>query len=119
MRRCQPLTVRGRAIIGLVALYALLLQAFLGFATPAQAWVDSDAAICAGHASGDPAGPVAHAHPCCTLVQAGALVLPTVDPTETGWPVAAETRRAWRPESEIPTTGPPASTGTARGPPKA
>lgn len=119
MRRCLPLTVRGRAIIGLVALYALLLQAFLGFAIPARAWNDPDAVICAGHASGDPAGTVVHVHPCCTVVQAGALALPTIDPTAAAWPAAPATRCAWRPESEIPTTGPPASTGTARGPPEA
>ncbi|MGU3464922.1 hypothetical protein ACLBXO_08705 [Methylobacterium sp. C33D] len=103
----------------MVALYALLLQAFLGFAIPARAGVDPDAVICAGHASGDPAGPVVHVHPCCTAVQAGALALPTFDPIAAAWPAAPATRCAWRPESELPTTGPPASTGSARGPPRA
>ncbi|XYD07798.1 hypothetical protein R1A27_22350 [Methylobacterium sp. NMS12] len=101
----------------MIALYALLLQAFLGLATPARAWNDPAAMICAGHASGDPADPVIHVHPCCTVVQAGALALPTIDAT--AWPAAPATRSAWRPESENPTTGPPATTGTARGPPKA
>ncbi|SDA35106.1 hypothetical protein SAMN02799622_05994 [Methylobacterium sp. UNC378MF] len=119
MRRCQPQSVRGRAIIGMIALYALLLQAFLGFATPAQAMDRPDDLLCAGHSTGEPGGKVLHVHPCCTVVQAGTLTLPVIDPATMAWPSAPATHCAWRPEATIPATGPPAYSNTARGPPRA
>lgn len=76
MRRRQPRTGGGRAIIGLVALYALLLQAFLGLATPSRALDGPGEVLCAGHSSGEPASKSVHVHACCTVVQAGTLTLP-------------------------------------------
>lgn len=119
MRRRQPRTGRGRAIIGLVALYALLLQAFLGLATPSRALDGPGEVLCAGHSSGEPASKGVHVHACCTVVQAGTLTLPPIDPEAAAWPSAPTSLCAWRPEAEIPTTGPPAYNGTARGPPAA
>ncbi|MCJ2093277.1 hypothetical protein MKK67_12370 [Methylobacterium sp. J-072] len=121
MRRCLPQMVQGRAIIGMVALYALLLQAFLGFATPAHAFGTSGAVLCAEHDSGTPdngAAPL-HAHPCCTLVQAVGVALPPSEPVAVAWPFAPALRLAWRPEAERPKTGPPPSATSARGPPAA
>lgn len=116
-----PLTVRGRAIIGMVALYALLLQAFLGFATPTHALGSPGAVLCAEHGSGpsdDGAAP-RHAHPCCTLVQVVGAALPPSEPVAVAWPFAPAQRLAWRPEADRPKTGPPPSATSARGPPAA
>ncbi|AIQ94000.1 protein of unassigned function [Methylobacterium oryzae CBMB20] len=52
-------------------------------------------------------------------MQAGTLTLPPIDPEAAAWPSAPTSLCAWRPEAEIPTTGPPAYNGTARGPPAA
>ena len=121
MRRRQPRTVQCRAILLVVALYALLLQAFLGFATPARALAAADGVLCAEHAPGDPEhGPVQiHVHACCTLVQATALALPTAAPAVVASIPAPAQHISWRPEAELPRTGPPPRVGTARGPPAA
>ncbi|MDP4006479.1 hypothetical protein [Methylobacterium sp. NEAU K] len=105
----------------MIALYALLLQAFLGFATPARAFALPGEVLCAEHASGGPLDGTAHihAHPCCTLAQVGTLALPTADLVAAAWPSAPAVRLAWRPEAERPKTGPPVRTGSARGPPAA
>jgi hypothetical protein len=114
-------TVRSRAAIGLLALYALLLQAFLGYATPAEAILGTGAVICAEHPADASGGGTVnkHIHPCCTVVQAGALALPSLEPAASAWPSAPMVRLAWRPEAELPKTGPPQRGGTARGPPEA
>lgn len=114
-------TLRSRATIGLIALYALLLQAFLGYATPAGAVGGTGTVICAEHpADASGGGTVAkHVHPCCTVVQAGALALPSLEPVASAWPSRRAIRLAWRPEAELPRTGPPRRDGTARGPPEA
>ena len=112
-------TLRSRATIGLIALYALLLQAFLGLATPSRALDGPGEVLCAGHSSGEPASKSVHVHACCTVVQAGTLTLPPIDPEAAAWPSAPTSLCTWRPEAEIPTTGPPAYNGTARGPPAA
>jgi hypothetical protein len=121
MRRCLPQTVQGRAIIGMVALYALLLQAFLGFATPAHAFGSPGVVLCAEHASGAPEdGPAPlHAHPCCTLVQVTGMALPASEPVAVAWPFAPSRRLVWRAEAAHPKTGPPLTATSARGPPAA
>lgn len=121
MRRRPPRTVQGRAIIAVVALYALLLQAFLGFAAPARAGMETGAVLCAEHPTGNPDHqPVPiHVHNCCTLVHAAALGLPAPQSAAPAPPYAPAVRIAWRPEAELPRTGPPPRTGTARGPPAA
>lgn len=110
---------RWRALIGVVALYAFLLQAFLAFATPVAAnippgWLCAEA--------GDH-GPVPHSaghnHQCCTPVHVGNVAPPPLgavilrpDPPR---PVAV----IWRPEASLPRTGPPVYAGSPRGPPAA
>lgn len=76
MRGCLPRTVQGRAIIAVVALYALLLQAFLGGLAPVSP-VSAGGVICAEH--GDSAvpgdhGPACHQHACCVAAQAAKLL---------------------------------------------
>jgi hypothetical protein len=119
MRGCLPKMNRGRATIAVVALYALLLQAFLGYAAPVRALGSLETILCADHpAGGDPAEKAAgiHIHACCTAVQAGTGLVPRSDPAVAAAPVAAH-RVAWRPEADLPRTGPPPRNGTARGPP--
>lgn len=121
MRRRPPRTVQSRAIIAVIALYALLLQAFLGFAAPARLLPGSDGVLCAEHAAGDPdtKAPPVHVHACCTLVQAGTLALPEAASTSVSRPGLSTARLIWRPEAERLRTGPPPRPGTARGPPVA
>ena len=121
MRRRLPWTVQGRAILSVVALYALLLQAFLGFAVPARAFAAPGAVLCAEHPAGDPDhGPISiHIHACCTLVQAGNLALPISVSAAPASSIAPVVQVIWRPEAELPRTGPPPRPGTARGPPAA
>jgi len=113
--------VEGRAIMSVIALYALLIQAFLGFAAPARLLPGSGTVLCAEHAAGDPGVPAVpvHVHACCTLVQAGALTLPDTPSTGVSLPAPAATQLVWRPEAEILRTGPPPRPGSARGPPAA
>jgi hypothetical protein len=105
----------------LIALDALLLQAFLGLAPPAQACTPSAGILCAEHASDDPAGKASsvHVHSCCTLVLAGTLALPGFESVALASPFAAAARLIWRPRAELPRTGPHSRPGTARGPPAA
>jgi hypothetical protein len=121
MRRRLPQTVQSRAAIGLLALYALLLQAFLGYATPAEIGLGTGAVICAEHPADASGGGTVnkHVHSCCTVGQAGALAVPSLDLVASAWPAAPAVRVAWRPEAELPRTGPPQRDGTARGPPEA
>ncbi|TXN23786.1 hypothetical protein [Methylobacterium sp. WL19] len=71
MRKLSPGTAGLRAIIAMIALYGLCLQAFLGTMTPpAQAGWES--ALCGHDAAGDPAdASPACAHACCTAAHAG------------------------------------------------
>lgn len=113
--------VECRAIMGVIALYALLLQAFLGFAVPTRPLPGPESVLCAEHAAGDPDTPSVpvHVHACCTLAQAGALTLPNIAWTSVPMPAPSAVRVVWRPGAERLRTGPPPRSGTARGPPAA
>ncbi|SDN15044.1 hypothetical protein SAMN05216360_10661 [Methylobacterium phyllostachyos] len=113
--------VEGRAIMGVIALYALLLQAFLGFAAPARLLPSPETVLCADHVAGEPDTPAVpvHVHACCTLVQAVALTQSDTAWTGVPLPAPAAARLVWRPEAEILRTGPPPRPSTARGPPGA
>lgn len=121
MRRRPIRTVQGRAIIAVVALYALLLQAFMGFAAPAQTLASPGVVLCAEHPVDCPDhGPIQiHVHACCTLVQAAALALPVAESAVAVSGYAPAVRLSWRPEADLPRTGPPPRVGSARGPPAA
>lgn len=119
MRNRQPGTGPGRAIIGVIALYALLLQAFLAVAAPTGpsfgpgvlCTVDGE------HAPGEE--PLRHDHQCCTAQHVGNLAPApkTASAERLTWPVSI--RIVWRPEAELPRTGPPTFAHSARGPPSA
>ncbi|MGH1571864.1 hypothetical protein ACRAWG_15710 [Methylobacterium sp. P31] len=61
-RLSLTLMVRRCAIIGSTVLYALLLQAFQGFAAPALALGGPGTVLCGEHQSDAPAGKAAHLH---------------------------------------------------------
>jgi hypothetical protein len=110
----------GRAIIGVIALYALLLQAFLGFATPSLAF-GPDGVLCIEHGSAPPDGKSTghHDHQCCLPVQHGAMAPPPDLATAAGWQLPAAHVLVWRFEADLLTTGPPARAHQPRGPPLA
>ena len=119
MRRVTSRQRFGRAIIGVVALYALLLQAFLVAGTAKVA--GSPLGLLCAHESDAPAGgiPAPHDHACCTVAQEAASAVPPEAVTvAASVPPACETL-AWRPESWIPRTGPPVRAQGPRGPPLA
>ena len=121
MRSRLPDSASLRALVGALALYGLLLQAFLAAATTAPRPAASGV-ICAEHGSGAPAndGPVRHDHQCCTAaVQAGTLAPPPEPGFAAAWPPRAEVLVAWRPEASVLRTGPPTRAHSARGPPAA
>ncbi len=108
----------GRAIIGAIALYVLLLQAFLGFATPSLA-LGPDGILCTEHGPASPDGkPGPHnGHQCCLPVQEASFVPPPEVATDAVWPLPTARILVWRPESDLLTTGPPDRAHQPRGPP--
>lgn len=122
MRRCPTRWDRGRAVIAVIALYALCLQAFLGGLAP----IDGMAApvgggvICA-HQEDAPAGdPVSCPdHACCLAVHAAQPFAPP--PAEAG-SAAIRPRRAraaipWGVAHAPRARAPPGLTARPRGPP--
>jgi hypothetical protein len=119
MRRRPPQLVQSRTIIGVIALYALLLQAFLAFAAPALSPDPTGSVLCAEHGSGAPADDQAdvQCHACCAAVHIGNLAPPPLDAFPVLWPFQRVARVVWRPEAEVLKTGPPTHAQSARGPP--
>ncbi|GAB6970584.1 hypothetical protein JCM16408A_13320 [Methylobacterium phyllosphaerae] len=120
MRGCLPRTVQGRAIIAMIALYALVLQAFLGglVALPAA---PLGSVICAEHdgssSSGDQ-GPACHQHACCTAVQAVQLIHPMLTVFATvAWAPPQVAPVAWRDAGMVQARAPPQQSVSPRGPP--
>lgn len=113
---------RGRAILGVIVLYGLLLQAFLVAAAPARASTDALAVLCAHDGSGAPAGEhgaADHDHACCTAAHLGTWAPPSPPVSLLAWVPPATVAAEWRPEAAIPKTGPPTRQHSARGPPPA
>ncbi|WP_132251282.1 hypothetical protein [Methylobacterium segetis] len=119
MRGNLPLTARGRAIIGVIALYALLLQAFLGGLAPLPPAALTDA-ICAHDGSGSPEGGAAlcHPHACCTLAQAAELLPPGASAfAAVLWSPGIAAPAPWRAADLIRARAPPDPSVSPRGPP--
>jgi hypothetical protein len=119
MRPDLPTSIKRRAIIAVIAFYALSLQAFFVAATPMMT-ADAGTVIC--HATGAPKNdvPVQHQHQCCLAACPQALIPPgpssfSID----GWPPREVTRVLWRAEASAEATGPPRGSTSARGPPAA
>lgn len=122
MRHGSPRVVILRATIAVVALYALVLHAFVGGLMPPPSPLHG--VLCLGQADGgDAAGApdgAVHVHhqPCCT---APALVAQVEDPilavADIVWPRRSAARIAWRDETQAVARGPPRSIAHPRGPP--
>ncbi|MDQ0443196.1 hypothetical protein [Methylobacterium persicinum] len=104
----------------MIAVYALLLQAFLAFASP-SVFPDGTEVLCADHATGSPAHDQADAqcHACCMAMNVGTLAPPPLSLPSFQWPFSQVSRVAWRPEADRDKTGPPTHAHSARGPPVA
>jgi hypothetical protein len=122
MREHPHRSVHGRAIIGVIALYALVFQAFLAALAPALPRLDGGI-LCAEHltASGTPADdelPCGH-HACCTQVQAAHFLPPAQVASATAiWPPRAAPV-PWRAAATIRARAPPDQGTSPRGPPAA
>jgi len=122
MRERPHRSVHGRAIIGVIALYALVLQAFLTVLAPALPRFEGGV-LCAEHltASGTPADdeqPCGH-HACCTQVQAVHLLpLAQAASTLAVWPPRAAPV-PWYAAGTIQARAPPDQGTSPRGPPTA
>src|ERR1700712_1031445 len=97
---------RLRAITAVIALYAFVLQAFLGGLMP-MAPAGPDGILCLtldthGPADAGPFAPAAHHHgDCCTAAQLAAGAAPPQPlATALAWSLRAATRIAWAPASE-------------------
>jgi hypothetical protein len=111
-----------RAIIAMVALYAILLQPFLA-AMAGGLGPSSAAYLCSSDKTGGPAhdGAANQAdHQCCTAAQpTGAALPPAIDGAAVVWPARRGDVLSWRLEAERRKTGPPTHAHAPRGPPSA
>ncbi|WP_267424275.1 hypothetical protein [Methylobacterium sp. GC_Met_2] len=109
-----------RAAIAVLALYAVVLQVFLGGLMPLPAAADG---LCAQHAASDtmPDRLPAHDHgDCCTAAQFPGTALPDrVAPTVVAWTAEARGKAAYRTVSRIGARAPPDRSVSPRGPPSA
>jgi hypothetical protein len=116
-----PTCTSWRAIVGAIALYALLLQSFLLAATPTLALGDAGI-LCLDHASGQPdsgGAPSGHEHHCCLPGHVAPLVPPLPAYQAVPWRAPEAALLGWRHEADQPRTGPPKRAHTPRGPPLA
>jgi hypothetical protein len=119
-RRDGPPAATLRAAIAVLALYAFVLQAFLGGLMPLPAAADG---LCAQHAARDAAPDKAlpHGHAdCCTAAQATATALPArAASVAIAWAAAAATTPAWTMIAGPRARAPPGGIASPRGPPAA
>ncbi|SFG92026.1 hypothetical protein SAMN05192565_11722 [Methylobacterium gossipiicola] len=118
----RPLGARHRAIIAVIALYALCLQAILGTALPLPV-PGQDTGLClheAGDTGSETPAPI-HVHlACCTAAQAlPGLDLPPAVVTDLAVPEPRAVRVAWRPHAAAQPRAPPRTQAHARAPPVA
>jgi hypothetical protein len=109
-----------RAVIAVLALYAFVLQAFLGGLMPIPAAADG---LCAQHTVTDaaPGKPLPHHHgDCCTAAQAAGSALParTVH-TPVAWTTEQGDSPAYRSIDRHCPRAPPDRSASPRGPPSA
>lgn len=119
-RRDADRTTPLRAVVAVLALYAVLLQAFLGGLMPAAAAADG---LCVHHASADPAPEKAPPHDhgdCCRAARAtGPALAPRDAPTALAWRAVENAPVGFEPPAEHRTRPPPDGGASPRGPPTA
>ena len=121
MRGCQPLPAYGRAIIAVIALYALCLQALLVAAMPQPQTLQASGVICPAHDGAsvpDDGAPPCAQHACCPAVQLADFVTPVlVAFLAVPWPPARATPDRWTSVALPGARAPPAQSVSPRGPP--
>jgi hypothetical protein len=119
-RRDGPPAATLRAAIAVLALYAFVLQAFLGGLMPVPAAAEG---LCAQHAAGDaaPGKALPHGHgDCCTAAQASATALPARAASAViVWTTAAASCPTWATTDGPRARAPPGGIASPRGPPAA
>ncbi|WP_454104135.1 hypothetical protein [Methylorubrum extorquens] len=112
--------VQGRAIIGVIALYALVLQAFLSGLAPLPA-LPLGGVICAEHDGSSVPGdqvPACQHHACCTAAQAAQLLHQTLSAFATvAWASPRAASVPWRDAGMVQARAPPDQSASPRGPP--
>ncbi|WP_238183828.1 hypothetical protein [Methylobacterium trifolii] len=105
----------------MIALYALLLQAFLGALAPPAFAGPGEAMICGHDGTDAPADDPAacRQHECCLPIHAEPLTLAPVASllATPAWPLRVATRLVWSPADAIAPRAPPDPTASPRGPP--
>lgn len=119
-RRSVP-KIDARALLGVIALYGMLLQAFLSGAAPlAPTRLVHELCLAVGGSSApSPDLPVRHDHACCLVGHVELAASPPQPAAMVRLAPAPPALVAWRPEAAIPKTGPPTHAQSARGPPLA
>lgn len=119
-RRYGPRATALRATIAVLALYAFVLQAFLGGLMPIPAAADG---LCAQHAASDaaPGKALPHDHgDCCTATQTAATALPArAAAAVIAWETATASDPAWAMADGPRARAPPGGIASPRGPPAA
>ena len=111
---------RLRAITAVIALYAFVLQAFLGGLMPAPILGDGHVlCLSSSPASGDPSPDRPHVHAdCCTAVHVAAVALaPGAAAATLAWPRRRVANAAFPREAANGARAPPHSIAHPRGPP--
>ena len=109
-----------RGAIAVLALYAFVLQAFLGGLMPMPAAADG---LCAQHAASDPAPgkslPQGHGD-CCTAAQVvGAALPPRIAATDVAWIAGSGAPAPYGRVGRLCARAPPDRVASPRGPPSA
>ncbi|WP_053080620.1 hypothetical protein [Methylobacterium variabile] len=108
---------RWRAVVAVLSLYGLVLQAFLAGLNPLP--VAAGAGIlCQTHQEAPAGSGAAHVHACCTVACPG-LLAPPAPAAAQAWPPRIVTGLSWRRDAAAPPRGPPTRSFSARGPPAA
>lgn len=109
-----------RAVIAVLSLYAVVLQAFLGGLMPIPAAADG---LCAQHSAAEPGTgkAVPHDHgDCCAATQVpGTALLPHPSPTAFVWIAQESGDASFGQPAEPCARPPPGGSASPRGPPKA
>jgi len=117
MRKAAP-SFLVSAILGLIAMWALLLQGTLATAN-AEPFDPAQGIHCGQDQSGSPATPdkSSHQHQCCTASHISKAVLPTPQASSFRFELTPASAIVWRISTFLEKTGPPERDHNPRGPP--
>ncbi|TNC10194.1 hypothetical protein FF100_23185 [Methylobacterium terricola] len=108
---------RGRAVVAVLTLYGLVLQAFLTGLGPAPV-AAGIGILCQEHPGSPGRDGLVHPHACCPLACSGS-VAPPAPAAGQAWPRRAALGPVWRVAATAALRSPAAGPASARGPPAA